>query len=104
MLDAAGLTDCKIVVSMLWTKIDYRFINQGASIDAFGVGEKLITSKSDPFFGGVYKLVAVEKDGEIFRKIKISENVAKITTPHFKTSTVSMTKTDKRLRRHLRSR
>jgi len=86
MLDAAGLTDCKIVVSnALDEKLITDLLNQGASIDAFGVGEKLITSKSDPVFGGVYKLVAVEKDGEIIPKIKISENVAKITTPHFKT-------------------
>ncbi|MEG2189646.1 MAG: nicotinate phosphoribosyltransferase, partial [Christensenella sp.] len=60
-------------------------IMQGAKIDSFGVGERMITSKSDPVFGGVYKLVAVEKDGEIEPKIKISENVQKITLPHFKT-------------------
>ena len=53
-------------------------------MDAFGVGERLITARSEPVFGGVYKLVAVEKDGEIVPKIKISENVGKITTPHFK--------------------
>ncbi|MDD4243046.1 MAG: nicotinate phosphoribosyltransferase [Bacilli bacterium] len=85
MLDEEGLFDCKIVVSnSLDEKLILDLLNQGASIDAFGVGEKLITSKSDPVFGGVYKLVAVEKDGEIVPKIKISENVAKITTPHFK--------------------
>ena len=56
-----------------------------AEIDAFGVGERLITAKSDPVFGGVYKLCAVEdKDGNIIPRIKISENVGKITTPHFK--------------------
>ena len=60
-------------------------IRQGACIDAFGVGERLITAKSDPVFGGVYKLCAVEApDGTIIPKIKISENVSKITTPHFK--------------------
>ena len=57
---------------------------QGAVIDSFGVGERLITSKSEPVFGGVYKLAAVEENGEIIPKIKISENTAKITTPHFK--------------------
>ena len=59
-------------------------IRQGAEIDAFGIGERLITSKSSPVFGAVYKLCAVEHDGEIIPKIKISENVGKITTPHFK--------------------
>jgi nicotinate phosphoribosyltransferase len=57
---------------------------QGARIDTFGVGERLITAKSNPVFGGVYKLVAVEKDGDIIPKIKISENPEKITNPHFK--------------------
>ena len=58
---------------------------QGAQIDAFGVGERLITSKSDPVFGGVYKLAAIEnQNGRIIPKIKISENAAKITNPHFK--------------------
>jgi len=58
---------------------------QGAQIDTFGVGERMITSKSSPVFGGVYKLVAVENDaGEIIPKIKISENIGKITNPHFK--------------------
>ena len=60
-------------------------IVQGAQIDSFGIGERLITSKSEPVFGGVYKLAAVEnEDGEIIPKIKVSENVEKITTPHFK--------------------
>ena len=59
-------------------------ILQGAEIDAFGVGERLITSKSSPVFDGVYKLIAVEEDGKIVPRIKISENVAKITTPGFK--------------------
>jgi nicotinate phosphoribosyltransferase len=86
MLDAAGWTDCKIVVSnSLDEYIIRELIRQGACVDAFGVGERLITSLSAPVFGGVYKLVAVENDdGSIKPKIKISENVGKITTPHFK--------------------
>ncbi len=86
MLDEAGWTDCKITVS---NSLDERLITelllQGAKIDSFGVGERLITSKSDPVFGGVYKLCAVEdKDGNVIPKIKISENVGKITNPGFK--------------------
>ena len=86
MLDEAGWPECKITVS---NSLDERLITelllQGAKIDSFGVGERLITSKSDPVFGGVYKLCAVENDaGEIVPKIKISENVGKITTPGFK--------------------
>ena len=86
MLDAAGLDYCKIVVSnSLDEKIIRDIIRQGACVDAFGVGERLITSKSSPVFGGVYKLCAIEDaDGTIVPKIKISENTAKITTPHFK--------------------
>ena len=57
---------------------------EGAQIDSFGVGERLITAKSEPVFGGVYKLAALERDGEIIPKIKISENVEKITNPGFK--------------------
>lgn len=85
-LDEAGLTECKIVVSnSLDEYIIRELIRQGAEIDSFGVGERLITAKSDPVFGGVYKLCAVERrDGSIMPKIKISENVGKITTPHFK--------------------
>ena len=85
-LDAAGWETCKIVVSNSMDEYIIReLIRQGACIDAFGVGERLITAKSDPVFGGVYKLCAVEApDGTIIPKIKISENVAKITTPHFK--------------------
>ncbi|MBR2353460.1 MAG: nicotinate phosphoribosyltransferase [Clostridia bacterium] len=85
-LDEEGLTDCKIVVSnSLDEYIIRELIRQGAEIDSFGVGERLITAKSDPVFGGVYKLCAVEReDGTIQPKIKISENVGKITTPHFK--------------------
>ena len=84
-LDAHGYEDVKIMVSnSLDEKIIKSLLDQGAQIDSFGVGERLITAKSDPVFGGVYKLVAVEKDGEIIPKIKISENVEKITTPGFK--------------------
>lgn len=86
ILDEAGLTECKIVVSnSLDEYIIRELIRQGAEIDAFGVGERLITAKSDPVFGGVYKVCAIENaDGTITPKIKISENVGKITTPHFK--------------------
>jgi nicotinate phosphoribosyltransferase len=86
MLDEAGLTTCKITAS---NALDEHLIRdlmmQGAQIDTFGVGERLITSRSEPVFGGVYKLAAVENDqGEIIPKIKVSENTAKITNPHFK--------------------
>lgn len=86
MLDEAGWPECKITVS---NSLDERLITelllQGAKIDSFGVGERLITAKSDPVFGGVYKLCAVEdEDGNIIPKIKISENVGKITNPGFK--------------------
>ncbi|MBE6839246.1 MAG: nicotinate phosphoribosyltransferase [Ruminococcus sp.] len=85
MLDDAGLTNCKIVASNSLDEYLIRdLMTQGAQIDTFGVGERLITSKSSPVFGGVYKLVAVENNGEIIPKIKVSENVAKITNPHFK--------------------
>jgi len=85
MLDDAGLTDCKIVVSnSLDENIIRDIILQGAKIDVFGVGERLITAKSHPVFGGVYKLVAKEEGGKVIPKIKISENVEKITNPHFK--------------------
>ena len=86
MLNDAGWTECKIVVSNSLDEYLIReLIRQGAEIDAFGVGERLITAKSDPVFGGVYKLCAVEDaNGTILPKIKISENVEKITTPHFK--------------------
>ena len=85
MLDDAGLYDCKIVAS---NSLDEHIINdlirQDACVDTFGVGERLITAKSEAVFGGVYKLVAVEKDSEIVPKIKLSENTIKITNPHFK--------------------
>ena len=84
-LNKEGLPECKIIVSnSLDEHIIRDIINQGAEIDGFGVGERLITAKSNPVFGGVYKLVAIEKDGEIVPKIKISENPEKITNPHFK--------------------
>ncbi len=84
-LDEAGYPDCKIMASnSLDEYIIREMILQGAKIDMFGVGERLITSKSEPVFGGVYKLAAVEKDGQIIPKIKISENPEKITNPHFK--------------------
>ncbi len=86
MLDDAGLTGCRIVVSnSLDEYLIGKLIEQGACIDAFGVGERLITAKSDPVFGGVYKLVAVEQaDGAIVPKIKISDNPEKVTNPHVK--------------------
>ncbi|MGL5479236.1 MAG: nicotinate phosphoribosyltransferase [Clostridium sp.] len=85
LLDNAGYPDCKIVVSnSLDEHIIRDVLNQGACIDSFGVGERLITAKSEPVFGGVYKLVAIEKSGKIIPKIKISENSEKITNPGFK--------------------
>ena len=85
-LNDAGLTECRIVISNSLDEYLIReLIRQGAEVDAFGVGERLITAKSDPVFGGVYKVCAVEdENGNIIPKIKISENVGKITTPHFK--------------------
>lgn len=86
MLDEAGLEDCSIVVSNSLDEYIIRdVILEGACIDSFGVGERLITAKSEPVFGGVYKLVALEKDGKMIPKIKKSENVEKITNPGFKT-------------------
>lgn len=85
MLDDAGLTDCQICVSnSLDEYLIKDIIEQGAKIDSFGVGENLITSKNCPVFGGVYKLVAQEKENQILPKIKISENVEKITNPDYK--------------------
>jgi len=86
MLDDAGWTECKISVSnSLDEYIIQDLLRQGAKIDMFGVGERLITARSEPVFGGVYKLAAVvNDDGSIQPKIKISENVGKITNPHFK--------------------
>ncbi|HHU55912.1 MAG TPA: nicotinate phosphoribosyltransferase [Acholeplasmataceae bacterium] len=86
MLDEAGYPDCKIIASNSLDEYIIRDLEfQGAKIDSFGVGERLITSKSDPVFGGVYKLTAIEdKEGRVIPKIKISENLSKITNPHFK--------------------
>ena len=86
MLDEAGWPGCTITVSnSLDERLITDIIHQGAKIDSFGVGERLITSKSSPVFGGVYKLCAVERpDGSIQPKIKVSENVGKITNPGFK--------------------
>ena len=86
MLDDAGYTDCRIVISnSLDEYIIDDLLHQGAKIDAFGVGERLITAKSEPVFGCVYKLCAVEdENGEVIPKIKVSENAVKITNPHYK--------------------
>jgi len=85
MLDEAGYSDCKICVSNSLDEYLIRdMIFQGACVDTYGVGERLITASSEAVFGGVYKLSAVEKDGEIIPKIKISENAAKITIPGVK--------------------
>ena len=86
MLDEAGWTECQISVSNSLDEYIIRdLLRQDAKIDMFGVGERLITARSEPVFGGVYKLVAVEKeDGSVTPKIKISENVVKITNPHYK--------------------
>jgi len=85
MLDDAGYPDCKICVSNSLDEYLIRdMIFQGAKVDSFGVGERLITASSEAVFGGVYKLSAVESDGEIIPKIKISENAAKVTLPGVK--------------------
>lgn len=82
ILDAEGFEDCKIVASNSLDEYIIRdLLEQGAMIDSFGVGERLITSRSEPVFGGVYKIVSVYENGEEIPKIKLSENVAKITTP-----------------------
>ena len=85
MLDEAGFPDCKICASNSLDEYLIRdMLMQGAQVDTFGVGERLITSSSAPVFGGVYKLAAVERSGVLTPRIKISENVAKITNPGFK--------------------
>ena len=85
ILDDAGFSDCKICVSnSLDETLIASLFEQGAQIDSFGVGENLITAKSSPVFGGVYKLCALEDNGQIIPKIKISENVTKITNPSYK--------------------
>ena len=85
ILDEAGYSDCKIcVTNSLDEYLISSLLEQGAKVDSFGVGENLITAKSDSVFGGVYKLAAIEKEGEMIPTIKISENVEKITNPGFK--------------------
>ncbi len=85
MLDDAGYRDCKIVVSNSLDEYLIRDMQmQGAKVDSYGVGERLITASSEAVFGGVYKLAAVEKNGEVIPKIKVSENIAKITLPGIK--------------------
>ena len=85
MLDEAGYSDCKICVSNSLDEYLIRdMIFQGACVDSYGVGERLITASSESVFGGVYKLAAVEKDGAVIPKIKISENTAKVTLPGVK--------------------
>jgi len=85
MLDEAGFPDCKIVASNSLDEYIIRdILTQGACVDSFGVGERLITSRSEPVFGGVYKLCAIEEDGKIIPKIKVSENITKITNPGYK--------------------
>ena len=85
MLDEAGLKECSIVVSNSLDEYLIRdIISEGACVDSFGVGERLITAGSEPVFGGVYKLSALEKNGKMIPKIKKSENVEKITNPCFK--------------------
>lgn len=85
MLDEAGFEDCAIVASnSLDEYIIHDILAQGAKVDQFGVGERLITSRSEPVFGGVYKLSAIEENGRIIPKIKLSENVGKITNPGYK--------------------
>lgn len=86
ILNINGLENCKILASnSLDEYIISDLMNQGACIDIFGVGERLITAKSEPVFGGVYKLVAVENDGNIVPRIKLSENIEKVTNPGYKT-------------------
>lgn len=86
VLDEEGFEDCQIVASNSLDEYIIRdMLLQNAKVDSFGVGERLITASSNPVFGGVYKLAAIEKDGKIIPKIKISENVQKITTPGVKT-------------------
>ena len=85
MLDKAGLEDCKIILSNSLDEFTISsLLLQGACVDSFGVGERLITAKSDPVFGAVYKLVAVEEDGVFQPRIKMSENVEKLTNPGLK--------------------
>ena len=85
MLDEAGFEDCKICgTNALDEFLITSLLDQNAEIDSFGVGENLITAQSNPVFGGVYKLAAIEENGVITPKIKVSENIEKITNPGFK--------------------
>jgi nicotinate phosphoribosyltransferase len=85
ILDENGLEDCKIIVSnSLDEYIIREVISEGAQIDSFGVGERLITAESEPIFGGVYKMSAIESNGELVPKMKVSENIEKLTNPGFK--------------------
>lgn len=85
VLDDEGYPDCKIcLTNSLDEYLITSLLEQNANVDSFGVGENLITAKSEPVFGGVYKLVALEKEGKLIPKIKISENIEKITNPGFK--------------------
>lgn len=86
MLDDAGWTECQISASNSLDEYIIRdLLQQGAKVDLFGVGERMITASSQPVFGGVYKLAAVEdREGNIIPRIKVSENLNKITNPHFK--------------------
>ena len=98
MLDEAGFEDCKIVASNSLDEYSIQeMLSKGACVDQFGVGERLITSASDSVFGGVYKLVAIKRDGEIIPKIKISETTGKINIPESKNCTGFMTITPTRL-------
>ncbi|MDD2457219.1 MAG: nicotinate phosphoribosyltransferase [Eubacteriales bacterium] len=82
MLDQAGLSDCKITISNALDEYIIRdLIVQGAAVDSFGVGERLITSRAEPVFGGVYKLAAIEDQGQVIPRMKFSENATKITNP-----------------------
>ena len=85
LLDDAGLADCRIVVSNSLDEYLIReVLQEGAAIDAFGVGERLITARSEPVFGGVYKLAASGREGRLEPKLKLSENIEKITNPGVK--------------------
>lgn len=85
MLDAAGFTNAKIVISNSLDEYTIRSIlDQGGKVDSFGVGERLITSRSEPVFGAVFKLCAVEENGKFEPRIKISDSVEKITNPGIK--------------------
>lgn len=85
ILDEAGYEDCKICgTNSLDEYVITSILDEGAKLDSFGVGENLITARSNPVFGGVYKLSAIEKEGKIIPKIKVSNNTIKITNPGFK--------------------